>query len=105
LRATPDFPDEARPLIGPRFGSGFGWGAVRCWRAEQGGALASAARRNDLRSPTARGAGSINSRSPSRHLWLEVELIGAAGGLPIDAGPPVAGVAERRFGLLIRDGG
>ncbi len=28
LRASPDFPDEARPLIGPRFGSGFGCGVV-----------------------------------------------------------------------------
>ena len=37
----PDFPDEARPLIGPRFRSGVRlWSrqAVRCWRAEQGGA-------------------------------------------------------------------
>ncbi len=41
LRASPDFPDEARPLIGPRFRSGVrlrSRQAVRCWRAEQGGA-------------------------------------------------------------------
>ncbi len=29
VRASPDFPDEARPLIGPRFASGFGCGAVK----------------------------------------------------------------------------
>ncbi len=54
LRASPDFPDEARPLIGPRFR--FRGSAVEpSSRAVLvGGARwspRSAARRNDLRSP------------------------------------------------------
>ena len=43
LRASPDFPDEARPQIRSPFRFGVRlWSrqAVRCWRAEQGGAPA-----------------------------------------------------------------
>ena len=46
---------------------------MRCWWAERGGAPETELRTNDLRSPTARGAGSTDSRRPAPTTGTEVE--------------------------------